>query len=205
MEFEPRRLNFSFVLHEPASSELVGAFAARSHAEARRIHRAARRLAALPDPALRERIVVLTEAGAAPNLGEPGEAQAPVATVHLGPWWLLPRVLGLVASAARPRPIHLLDQPTAPTARPVTFFRATARLHLPDPAAQEHRPAWFAALVLRPGGDSLLLRLTPLPGSDAALLAAAERAIRAYVEQWTCAEALWDGPAEARLPELAMS
>lgn len=205
MDLGPRRLNLSYVLHEPSHFATVREIADRGRSEERRTQRAAARLAALPDAALRGRIATLNEA--VPEAPGSTARRAPAATVHLGPWWLLPRVLALVAPEAAPWTIHLIDQPAAPDARPAPLFRATARLSLPDPEGPAY-PAWFAALALRPGGDSLLLRLVPLPGPttapderDAALLAAAERAIRAHVEQWWCPGPLWDAPAETHLPE----
>lgn len=207
MDLAPRRLNLSYVLHEPSTSALVRDFAERSSAETRRLHRATAALAALPDSALRERVVVL----ATSPLDARGDETSPaaIASIHLGPWWLLPRVLGLVASDGTPWPVHVIDQPAAAVTRTVPFFRAPARLALPEASASGY-PAWFAALVLRPGGGTLLLRLEAVPGPeaspaerDAALLGAAERVIRAHVEQWSCPGPLWDAPAELSLPEFA--
>jgi len=207
VDLAPRRLNLSYVLHEPSTSAVVRAAAERSNAEARRLRRATAALAALSDAALRQRIVVL--ATTQPDALSQGTAPPAIASIHLGPWWLLPRVLGLIASDGTPRPVHLIDQPAAAATRIVPFFRAPARLAVPDASAPDY-PAWFAALVLRPGGDTLLLQLDTVPGSeaspterDAALVGAAERAIRAHVEQWSCPGPLWDASAERSLPEFA--
>lgn len=207
MDLAPRRLNLSYVLHEPSTSAMVRDVAERGVAEARRLHRATAALAALPNPVLRERVVVLSTS----PLDAFAKRAAPsaIASIHLGPWWLLPRILGLSASDGTPRPVHFIDQPAAAATRMVPFFRAPARLALPEASAPDY-PAWFAALVLRPGGNTLLLRLEAVPGPevspaerDAALLGAAERAIRAHVEQWSCPGPLWDAPAELSLPEFA--
>jgi hypothetical protein len=91
----------------------------------------------------------------------------------------------------------------------VPYFSAPARLALPE-ASDPDYPDWYAPLEKRPGGNTLLLRLEAVPGPevspaerDAALLGAAERAIRAHVEQWSCPGPLWDAPAELSLPEFA--
>ena len=192
------RANLSYVLHAPSRSRQVETVA-RDLARARReLDAAARRLARLPTDVLAARTLVLAPSGE-PRAGSPATAL----TVQVGPWRLLGRLL--TARYGRDNDARwearIVDDPGCVDAAPVEFFRGPARLCLPVHA---HPPAcWFATLVLRPGGSSLLLELTPLtdPDPDARALRVAEAAIRTHVGQWTCSAPLWPRPAEEQLSE----
>jgi len=190
-------INLSYVLHEPATSTVVVAYAARASQTRNQLDRATRRLTRLTDVAIAARTLVLAPSGE-PPAGTAGSAL----TVQIGPWRLLRRVLTTrYRTSSDAWDVTLVDDPGCRSMTEAEFFRAPARLCLP---VAEQRPAgWFATLTLRPGGDGLLLELMPLAANDTShsVVAAAEAAIRSHVGQWTCAAALWPRPAEDQLPE----
>lgn len=201
MDIEAVRLNLSYVLHEPATSAVVHDAARRLSDVAPRVRRAVARLAALPDDALRCRVLVVPSAE--PTNPAP---TAPVAwTVQVGAWPLLSRVLDLIhpQSPGKGWSVRLLDGPDAAREDTTPFFRGQANLCL----AAEPEPGWFASLALRPGGTTLLLRLHSLPHrADDQIdreqaVRLAEVVIRDHAGQWLCERPLWDRPAEAALPE----
>lgn len=184
-----RALNLSFVLHAPAGSEQVACWLRRQAAARRALERAAPRLSRLEDDVLRRRIVL------PPADGYTVDPAPRFVSLCLGPWELLPRVLGLIFDA-RPAVVTFLDG-DAPGLSERVFFRAPARLNLP---AAEAFPAWLATVILRPGNTTLHLELWPV-ASPAEFTARAEDAVRRFVEQWRCPRALWPAPAEDALPE----
>ena len=192
------RTNLSYVLHEPSTSAAVTAQASRLTGARRSLDAAARRLARLTDAELAARTLVLAPLGE-PPAGNSGTALS----VQVGPWRMLRRVLAVRYGVADARPwsVTLVDDPGCLAVAGAEFFRGPARLCLP--VVDDRSASWFAALALRPGGDRLLLELTPLAGDGAIerVLRAAEAAIRGHVGQWTCAAALWPRPAEDQLPE----
>lgn len=179
---EARKLNLSFVLHEPSTSQAVLSMAKASTAGgASDAGQAARRdaLDALEMMILSKPDVVLT--------------------AHLGCPALLSELI-----AGLPDPPALVAIDAAYGAKAVhQFFRAPARLAL---------PAWpvariiTAAVVVRPGGNCVELKRSQVrvwPDEAAPVLADLERLILEHVDQWRPPRALWDAPAEVLLPEVS--
>ncbi|GBD15773.1 hypothetical protein HRbin26_00666 [bacterium HR26] len=201
------QLNLSYVLHEPSMSPAVGALARQVLANRRRIETATRRLSSLDDLALLTRVVPRDHRRLWALQARPPDI---LLTVRLGAWPLLERVIGLHLGQQRPlAELHLLDEVSADRGWSLPLFRATARVALPPEGRLAGRHACFATLVFRPGWQTLLLDLTPLAGDPAeeretwvaSLASAIEAAIREFTDQWLCARALWEAPAERALPE----
>uniref|UniRef100_A0A831TBE2 Uncharacterized protein n=1 Tax=Thermorudis peleae TaxID=1382356 RepID=A0A831TBE2_9BACT len=201
------RLNLSYVLHEPSTSPAVGALARQVLSNWRRIAAATRRLGSLDDLALLTRVVVRNYRSLWAAQAQPPDM---LLTVRLGAWPLLERVVGLHLGEQRsPAQLHLLDGQPASPSWDLPLFRAPARVSLPPVEQLAGQRACFATLVFRPGWRTLLLDLTPLAGDPAeerepwvaSLGTAAEAAIRGFTDQWLCAHALWEAPAERALPE----
>lgn len=209
MDLTAVTLNLSYVLHEPSTSSAVAAAADRLRQRQRQIGRVVERYAALTEEALLDRVVIH-----APNgLPDRDALVAGALSVRVGAWQLAGRVLASGAgAAARGRRVELqyLDDVAEASPRRVPFFRGPAALRPPATTDPGRLPAWFATLVVRPGGDSLLLTLTPLPVGTSrpddlleAALPLAEAAIREFVDQWWCPLPLWARPVEEALPEFA--
>lgn len=201
------RLNLSYILHEPSTSPAVGALARQVLANRRRIDTATRRLSSLDDLALLTRVVPRDHRRLWAVQAQPPNT---LLTVRLGAWPLLERVIGLhLGQQHPPAELHLLDEVPADRGWSLPLFRATARLALPPAKHLAGRRACFATLVFRPGWRTLLLDLTPLAGDPVeerepwvtSLASAVEAAIREFTDQWLCARALWEAPAERALPE----
>lgn len=207
-------LNLSYVLHEPSTSAIVQETAQRVLATHQALRRVADQFARLPDPSFQQGIVVVTP----PPTDAPPRRRPPsprIVSAHVGPFWLLERVLALTARqrgiALPPEPVFL-DDPTGPHPVTIPFFRAPARLQLKREDLHRGVPVEFVTVALRPGGRTLHFRIdrvsqgTEDPETvEQRLIAAAERAIREHVEQWFCPGPLWDAPAEQSLPEFASS
>ena len=197
IEDEALRVNLSYVLHEPSTSPQVGAYLARARQARPDLDRAVARLAALSGPDLVARTLLLAPDGVPqPDAGES------VRTVKLRASELLGRVLAARFGGGEAAwHVTPLDDPACADAVDATFFRGPARLCLPGPSGGPD--GWFAALTIRPGGETLLLEITRVAGPDARdrTLRAAEAAIRMHMGQWACAAALWPRPAEAQLSE----
>jgi hypothetical protein len=92
------------------------------------------------------------------------------------------------------------------------FFGAPARLNTPATPPDRAKPTLFASAVLRPGYESILLRVNSLDRDaetgDADWQQAAriaEAVVREFPLQWWCDRQLWPGPAEQTLPEFTTS
>lgn len=203
-------INLSYVLHEPSTSDQVRGAARRLVETEPGLRRAVAALASLPDPDLRERVVIHAPGG----LPDVASDEPLVAlSLQIGAWPLLPRVLALLGrpgtGAQRPPwRVWLLDDPGSRSSQRFDLFRAPARLCVPDTALMLE---WFAVLVLRPGSNTLLLAVERLAESECGpnettarlrrAIPAAETAIRSHVGQWLCPVPLWEKPAEDYLPE----
>ncbi len=180
VELSLRRLNFSFVLHEPSTSPAVG-----------RMANAIAQLASINvQPRSIEDII---------GVQELSKARVDlVLTAQVGH----PSILSAVAARLENPPAVVALDGDGPQLTSREFFRATAQLALPTWSVDR---AVFAAVVARPGGDTLECVVSDVftwPHAEAAALRAAERAILAYVDQWRPRRALWGAPAEVLLPEV---
>lgn len=166
------RTNHSFVLHERSDSAAVERTALLATAHAARLWRVPAAL-----PLIEERTL-------------PPEIDC-VLTAQMG---LPARLAAIVGSGPRLRFIdHLGEQ-----AEEVTFFRAAARLALPQLPGR----VVVAAVVLRPGGRSAHLVVAgpfDWPGQRDAVIAALERLLQRFIDQWFPCDALWSAPAEVLL------
>lgn len=201
------RLNLSYVLHEPSTSQATGALVRQVLANRRRIAAATRRLSMLPDLVLLTRVVPRD-----PHRLWEVQAEPPhtLLTLHLGAWPLLGRVVALhLGQQQPPEALYLLDDEPVGDSLDLSLFRAPARLALPPAAFIGRQRSCFATLVFRPGWRTLLLDLTPLAADPfeareqwvASLASALEAAIRDFCDQWLGMRALWEVPAERALPE----
>jgi hypothetical protein len=97
-------------------------------------------------------------------------------------------------------PLVRIDRHDEPL-RNVTFFRAPARLTLPD---DDIRSVAVAALVNRPGGRSRQMIVRgpySWPSDQQGALRALESLIQAHLDQWLPPAQLWSGPAEDLLAD----
>jgi hypothetical protein len=204
------RLNLSYVLHAPSTSQQVEAFARRVLANERLARAVVTRFSRIPDDQILRRVTTPSSLNAA----DLSDAE-PVITLGVGAWPLIPRVLAALRTSSglnqsAPMQIHLLDGEGNNRCVTTPFFRAPARLCEPSPAPSAQQFGHFVSLIIRPDNDSLSLHVDRLRlnGSDdpvrGALLRStplAETMIRAHVEQWFCQRPLWTRPAEQELPE----
>ena len=176
---DSRRLNYSFVLHEPSDSVNVTRLARAS----------VRHDVQKPKPFGRYPVYGVSELSRSkPEC---------ILTAHVG----VPVLMGEIASCLGVASLIALDVPSRAT-KTVEFFRAPSRLAAPD-------GPWdrivVAAAISRPGGSSyevVASDILQLDEEPHAVLRALERLVRSYVDQWRPPEPLWDGPAELLLPEV---
>ncbi len=201
------RLNLSYVLHEPSTSQVTSALVRQVLANRRRIAAATRHLSMLPDLALLTRVVPRD-----PHRLWEVQAEPPhtLLTLHLGAWPLLGRVVALhLGQQQPPAALYLLDDEPVGHGLDLSLFRASAHLALPPAALLRRHPSCFATLVFRPGWRTLLLDLTPLTADPieaweqwaTSLTSALEAALRDFCDQWLGRRALWEVAAERALPE----
>jgi hypothetical protein len=203
--------NLSYVLHERSTSHVVKQYVDKLARDRIRMSRDVERLNALDDTALRERLFVAP--GDDPPRAELTAPRLTILSLRVGAWRILPRILrliGLMESDAN-LSVCRIDEREGPRMLTLPFFRGPANLCLPSVQPERVQRLAFASAVLRPGNDSILVRCQTLPEllqDDATaveswqpLLGSAERVVREFVLQWDCERPLWDGPAEATLPE----
>ncbi|HVX29347.1 MAG TPA: hypothetical protein VHA53_02620 [Nitrolancea sp.] len=197
-------LNLSFVLHERSDSDTVRRYLRAAQAERKRCAQATRELAALPDEALAQRIILLDRTG---RDGAPAHDDELFVSLNIGAIELLPRLLRITGYSpleAESSPA-LLDGPQTPSDHALSFFGAPAALVAPPLSGTR---LVFTTAVFRPGYSSILLRATSLDthietGSPNWRQAAqlAEEVIREFPLQWWCERPLWPRPVEETLPE----
>ena len=210
MDLATVRLNLSYVLHEPSTSQQVASVARQVIANERKARAAIERLSRLPDAEILRRVMSPIPLD---MLDFP--VSASFVTLQIGAWQLIPRVLAALQSArGRGRgvrvPVQLLDNLTGGPTAATPFFRAPAQLRLPAWKPGGAPPRHFVSLILRPGDEQLQLTLDRLsidPGSDhfldvlKASALPAESVVRSHFGQWFCLRPLWPQPAEQALPE----
>jgi hypothetical protein len=171
-------LNLSFVLHERSTSAAVASTSKRCFDHAARAAR------------LDERVPVNVMTG---------QIHAPVET------WMTAMVGCPVAFRAwlreqtRDASVWFVDEDHHTYTTHVDFFRAPARLVLPDPEA---RVVAVGALILRPDGKTGHLILDgpfTWPGDQHLVLRSIERIVQAHVDQWLPPRPLWSATAEQLL------
>jgi hypothetical protein len=199
-------LNLSYILHEPSTSPEIHAAVHTLQTTRRRVQRATRRLASRADEAVIPCIVPHHE-HALHLLQSTAPRSIHLLTLTLGAWQLLPRLIALHAYQSKPT-LWLLERlPMVGPARdrPFLLFRAPTRLALPEALLDNSVPVWFATAAFRPGWQSVLLHLCPLPEQPAERLTtlgqSIEEVLRNFWPQWYPERALWPAPAEAVLPE----
>ncbi len=200
--------NLSYVLHERSTSRTVSATTSALIRRRKGIDRTVQRLAALDDAEFAARIVK----DIASNDDANEVACAHVLSIMIGAFELLPRALqlaGLLHDGEESVYIFL-DGSDCSNRALHTFFRAQALLCTPQHAPSSDSPWVFAAALIRPGDQSLLVRCVPVGVGVidreqvwSVVLQHAEATIREFVLQWRCERPLWDRPVEENLPEFA--
>ncbi len=198
-------INLSFVLHERSDSPIVARYAADIERQRRGRERDVAKLQQLSADQLRRRIVVETTA---PRLDQ---SSLRILSVEVGAW----RILEPLLMATFPA----LDQASVSTCfvdgggeqrATRTLFRAPARVCLPDEGDRTESGIYFAAAIVRPGGETVQLRLEPLPQDSLSQAdqsaweragTSIEKTWREFVLQWDCGRSLWSRPVEQTLPE----
>ncbi len=200
--------NLSYVLHEPSTSATVAEFIASMRREQRRLGSVTRWFERLDDAELIERVVIDPRSN---HALEAPATEVEILSVSAGAWQLLPRVLRLTGMlpVQIQTNVTLIDGADANRFDVRDFFRGPARLNAPSVEPIQSCQWWFAALTVRPGEKTLLLRVERISGDDDAstdavwsrALRLAETTIREFVLQWACDRPLWDHPVEDVLPE----
>lgn len=194
------RLNLSYVLHEPSTSQVVGQTARTLLQHLRKAQHLLPRFVRSPEEMLLRQIVYRNPTA----VWTLQQHTAPlIFTLDVGASVLLPEVLELILPARQSLPgCWWLDQPTREAEpRNLLLFGGPTRLFFPRQFAAT---MVFAILVFRPGWRSLLLDLTLIPDSDKMnqLGTTIERIIREFVDQWWALRPWWKVPAEYQLGEL---
>jgi hypothetical protein len=112
----------------------------------------------------------------------------------------LPAELGRIAASTSTQPAVMLADAGTDGRGDALFFRAPARLRLPDFAVLR---LVVAAAILRPGETSVdFVCRGPFrwPEERDAALQFLEDVIRSHIAQWMPPVALWDAPADVLLP-----
>ena len=206
------RLNLSYVLHERSTSAAVtqASLACQRHAA----WLVCAHLPALPATVDGE-LPVPVDVWLTANVGAPALLQAALSNFGATTWpvvrvdsvgeGLAPPATGRSHMAADDLaiPASASRDPTqegqAPPLRSALFFRAPARLALPD----GNVCVGIATLLVRPGGRTTQLALRgpfTWPEQEDEVVRALERLIQAYAGQWMPERGLWDLPAELLLP-----
>jgi hypothetical protein len=176
-----RRLNFSFVLHENATSPAVHDVVTHSAQHARRL-RALRLGRQVDQPIGRSELAAMK-----PEL---------ILTATIG----LPVVVGGIAASLASHPVLIVADADAPGRTNAILFRAPAGLRLPN---YDVSRLAVAGAILRPGGTTIdIVSHGPFhwPAERDSALAALEDVVRANVAQWMPPVALWEAPAQDLLP-----
>lgn len=172
--------NLSMVLHEHSGSQAVREVAQRSHKITRNLSR------------------LVSSANPETVFGDTDQAFDLLLTARIGAFNEVATSISNLMNREAVRTVFV-DGPVS-TSVAQQFFRAPAALVLPDQSVTQ---VLVAALVLRPGGSSTHLqiegRFSWAQERDEAL-AAVERLVRAYPEQWFPTRPLWNGPAEQHFP-----
>lgn len=199
-------LNLSYVLHEPSTSPEIHAAVRTLQTTHRRVQRATQRLASRADEAVIPCVVPHHE-HALQLLQSTAPHSIHLLTLTLGAWQLLPRLIALHTYQSKPTVWVLERLPMVGPARdrPFLLFRAPTRLALPEALLDNAVPVWFATAAFRPGWQSVLLHLCPLPEQPTERLTmlgqSIEEVLRNFWPQWYPERALWPAPAEVVLPE----
>ena len=173
-------LNYSFVLHEPVSSQAVSELVAQQ--QRRRVERSRQ----VPPASV---LGLIDFASCRPDV---------VLTALVG----APLVLQDLVGRLEPPPAVVTIEAATSETKTREFFRAPASLQLPTAAAER---LVVAAVVARPGGSSFQLAMSGpyrWPADENRALRGLEDVIRSYIDQWLPGRALWTEPAEQLLPEV---
>ena len=194
-------INLSYVLHERSDSAVVARYASDIERERRGRDRLSATLNRLSVDELRQRIVLEHE------LPRFDQSTFRIISLKIGVWTVLDTVLAAACPTFVRANIstHLVDN-DCETLTTRDLFRAPAGLCVPDAGTPVDAADYFAAALVRPGGNSIQLRLEPLVSGGlqnnwkvtGKIL---EKTIREFVLQWDCDRSLWSSPAEVTLPE----
>jgi hypothetical protein len=198
------KLNLSYVLHEPSTSRTVRQAARTSRGFARRKGNLLRAFSRLSDADLRACVVLHPRTADALRGRRPRDG---IITASIGLPDLIARCIEVTQDLRDTGNITIVDSPS-PHLQPteVEFFGATAGLNFGEEVS-EKRESVVAGLIVRPGGESLMLTATRINvGSenhvDGRVCRELESLIREFVDQWTPEKTLWDIPAERGIPEV---
>jgi hypothetical protein len=202
------RVNLSYVLHEPSTAEAVQRTAEQLRRESSRIERTTRALASLNDEELRARVIA---EGNAPETRSPVPSALEVVTFRAGAWSLLPRIMRCTGHTRDDQPASYtcIDDADCRSMATLRFFGAPAALCVPALDSTADRCWAFAAAVIRPGDETVLLRVQLIDARNRddglrSVVDCAETTIREFVTQWDAERALWTSPAEFTLPEFTL-
>jgi hypothetical protein len=199
------RINFSYVLNEPSTSQVVSRAVRASNRFLCHKPGLIRQFHELDDESFRQRIV-LNDAKEALAY----DSDTTLITASVGLPELLPRAFQAIAEK-KPFEVVSIDQRPHNSADGVSveFFGAPANLKLPN-SLFEGRRIIVAALIVRPGNTTLMLNVSDTGSSAGESVAHVSQDVRSTLEglirdfhdQWTPSRALWDQSVEITRPEI---
>ncbi len=198
-------INLSFVLHERSDSPVVSRYATEIERHRRDRERMVSKLQGLPTEHLRRRIVVEAD------VPRSDQSRLRILSVEVGAWRILePLLLATFPDLDRTSLSTCFVDGGGVQRATRALFQAPARICLPTDVVSTESDIYFAAAIVRPGGETVQLRLEPLSKGSVVqddqsawepAKASIEKTLREFVLQWDCGRSLWERPVEETLAE----